>query len=150
MSEVIVSGSEDEFPKGSCQNCGDDLSRFVQAYPSQRCDKCPGCGVYPWWTTGSCKSETKPEILTCRDCGNRFISRVRYTTTVEHCGKKERTKVSRADVWARCGACRETAQALHYEEQAKRARERAVEKRASQSRAIVRNDKKQAKKRSVP
>ena len=131
---IVVAGAEDEYPEGHCQNCGFDLSGVSKMAWHSVVKECPKCGEFPCWSGGETKSETLPELLICNACDEKFVRRVRYTTTKEYCAKKERTKVSRFGAWPRCGACSEIAQARRHEEQAAVCRSRAAEKRASQRR----------------
>ena len=131
---IVVAGAEDEYPEGHCQNCGFDLSGVPKMAWHRTAELCLKCNEFPMWTGGPTKSETLPELLTCDSCDEKFVRRVRYTTHVEMCGAKTRTRVSRFGAWPRCGACSEIAQARRHEEQAAVCRSRAAEKRASQRR----------------
>lgn len=132
---IVVAGAEDEYPEGHCQNCGFDLSDIPRT-PSHRSFEvlCPKCNQLPMWTGSKTKSKTLPELLTCDSCDEKFVRRVRYTTHVEKCGDKTRTRVSRFGAWPRCGACDEISAARRHEEAAAACRSRATEKRASQRR----------------
>lgn len=143
MNGIVVAGASDAFPENCCQNCGLEVPGFRIGHYLPKV--CSGCGVYPGWMSGKTTREKRLEVLTCDDCGCRFLRRVTYTTTDERCGDRERTRVARFGAWSKCGACAEMAQARHYDRQAANARHRANEKRASQKRAMDRNDAHAAK-----